>query len=122
MKKFYLLLSGLLILAACTSSRTGDDLIASGVADESVRSICFTRGINSWQPYSQDSLIVRRGLNDYFRLEVAGACELDRAFNSIALISRGGSCLNVGDRIEVPNDFGGSCTIRRIETWIIPAE
>jgi len=121
MSKFNLLFFALLLLAGCTSSRT-ESLVMQGVAGDPVQSICFTRSINSWQPYSRDSLILRRGLNDYFRLQVSGSCELDRAFNSIAVISRGGSCLNVGDRIDVPDDFGGSCTIRKIETWIVPEE
>ena len=121
MKRLYLSLLSILVLAGCASSRSESE-IANGVAGDTVQSICFTRNINSWQPYSSDSLIVRRGLNDYFRLVLAGSCELDRAFNAVAIQSRDGICLSVGDRVNIPEDFGGSCTITHIENWIIPAD
>lgn len=105
------------LLTACASSERADD-IRNGVAGDEVNSICFTRQINSWQEFDDRSIILERGRNDYYKVDLAGSCMPRDAFVGLQFHSRSGICLNVGDEIDFPDDRAPSCTIRRIHEWL----
>lgn len=104
------------ILTSCqSSSRT--QAILDGMAGETVSSICFTRGIRNWHPFDDTSIIVREGVNNYYKLNLIGACNARDAFMQIQIESRGGICLTDGDRISFDRDPGMSCSIGSIQRW-----
>jgi len=108
-----------LLLAACAGNREGrEEAIAQGTPGRSVQSICFVRQIESWQPLSEQTIIVERAVNDYYRLDLIGACEPELTYNTIQFESRSGICLTTGDEIDFPGDFAPACTIQSIDTWI----
>lgn len=112
------------LLASCTSTDEGPATEGGltdsrhGVAGDEVASICFNREISSWQELTRDSIVLERGLDDYYRVELAGPCEPRDAFLSLRVESRDGICLGTGDEIDFPDDNAPSCTIRRINEWI----
>ncbi len=107
------------IVSACASSvPSRDNALAEGTRGETVQSVCFTRQINSWYPLSDEAIIVQRGLDEYFRLQLIGLCEPDEAFSSVNLRTRSGACVSPGDQIEIPGDYAPECTIQRIDSWI----
>lgn len=117
-----LLIVGLVLVACQSSEEIRSSAIERGQAGEQVDRICFTRQIDSWQRLDERSIVVRRGMNDYYRLELMGACDPRDAFVAIQLESRSGMCLSQGDRVRFDRDRSGlSCSIRRIHEWI-PAE
>jgi hypothetical protein len=104
------------LLAGCQSpGRTSP--VANGTQGPEVSSICFTRQIDSWQPFGDSGFILRRGMNDYFLVEVAGTCRVRDAFAGIQLNARTGTCLTVGDTIRFRNDQGLPCSISDIYEW-----
>ncbi|MCB1669632.1 MAG: DUF6491 family protein [Gammaproteobacteria bacterium] len=114
-----LILALIPFLTACAGSQDRrEQAIALGEPGRSVQSICFVRQIESWQPLSEEAIVIERAINDYYRLNLIGACEPDLAFNTLQFESRSGICLNPGDEIEFPGSFSPSCTISSIDTWI----
>ena len=114
-----LLILGLVMVACQSSDETRSSAIERGQAGEQVDRICFTRQIDSWQRLDDRSIVVRRGMNEYYRLELMGACDPRDAFVAIQLESRSGICLSQGDRVRFDRDRAGlSCSIRRIHEWI----
>jgi hypothetical protein len=116
-----------LILAGCATARdqtntTRDAEIAAKQGKE-VRQICFAQNINGWRAFGRDSVLLQKGVNDWYRVELTGSCEPERAFNVIALRSRpaGSPCLSRGDNIDTPDIAGGqsygSCFISKIYEW-----
>lgn len=89
-----------------------------------VNQICFTRSIDGWRELGDDALLVREGIDDWYKLDLAGVCAPDWAFNAIAIETRtGSSCLTRGDHVTIPNSpLDGRCTIMSIHEWDEEAE
>lgn len=118
-----------LVLAACATSSPrldAEDFLASPALGEKVDRICFTRSINGFSQPTRTTVIVEEGVNDYYLIEVFGACQdLDWA-QSLAFTRTTGSCLTRGDRLLAfdsvfPNRsdvrFSNQCTIKAIYEW-----
>ena len=103
-------------LAGCTATDR-NNRITNGTIGEQVNSICFNRQINDWHPLNDRAIILRRGRSDYYRVDLIGACQVEEAFLSLQINSRGGSCLAPGDQIRFRNDRGISCSIGNIYRW-----
>ncbi|MCG8440261.1 MAG: DUF6491 family protein [Caulobacterales bacterium] len=101
-------------LAALVEARQGEE----------VDRICFTRSINNWRALGRDSLLLEKGVNDWFKVDVSGTCDPKFAFEFIALSPRGGSsCLTRGDRIDTDaSPPRGFCLISRMYRWDETAE
>lgn len=85
-----------------------------------VKNICFQSQIRNWNALDRHSVIVEKGVNDHYKLDLVGTCDPQDAFSSIGLISRpaGGSCLETGDRLVTDSRYpGGTCSITRIYKW-----
>lgn len=112
------------IVLAATSCTTPAPNPAEAMSDprqgKDVSEICFSSQIRNWRANDDSSVIVEKGMNEEYKLVLAGTCQPERAFSSIGLISRvgGGSCLSTGDRLvtDASHDHG-ACTILRIYEW-----
>ena len=89
-----------------------------------VNSICFQSTINGWRAVKgeDDVVLLERGVNNWYRVELLGACDyrLFRSAISIGIDSRpGGGCVTRGDRIIVEDGpgFNRSCVITRMYEW-----
>lgn len=104
-----------LLLVACQAS--GPSAVQRGTPGEQVNSVCFTNQIRGWQPLSRNAIVLERGLNDYYRVTLNGACDATRSGLTMATESRSGICLGIGDDIDFANDFSPSCSIESIHAW-----
>lgn len=110
----------ILMAAACSTPATDT---ASATPDprqgKEVRQICFNQQIRNWREHDRKSIIVEKGVNEEFKLDLIGTCEPGDAFLRIGLVSRvgAGTCLSSGDRLITDAGFDGSCSIRRIYEW-----
>ncbi|MBB5518033.1 DUF6491 family protein [Amphiplicatus metriothermophilus] len=101
-------------------AREGTDLRLGAEVDR----ICFGRNINGWKPVKgeDDVVLLERGVDDWYRVELTGACEerLFRFAQAIGIESRpSGGCVTHGDVIIVEDtgNFARRCFIRRIYEW-----
>ncbi|MEM1150803.1 MAG: DUF6491 family protein [Pseudomonadota bacterium] len=128
-RSFAAIASATLILASCASTGPrleAEDYLASPALGEKVDRICFTRNIDRFGDATRNTLIVEEGVNDFYLIEVFGACQqLDWA-QSLAFTRTRGSCLLRGDRLitfdsAFPNRsdlrFSNQCTIKAIYEW-----
>ncbi|MAY55297.1 MAG: hypothetical protein CMQ46_11850 [Gammaproteobacteria bacterium] len=106
-----------LALSACGSSPQNEAL-RNGTAGEEVNSICFSRNIDSWREHSATSVILRANIDEYYLVDLVGACQPSEAFATISVESRTGVCLSPGDRIGFDNDRAPACSISEIHRWI----
>lgn len=104
-----------LLLVACQAS--GPSAVQRGTPGEQVNSVCFTNQIRGWQPLSRNAIVLERGLNDYYRVTLNGACDATHSGLTMATESRSGICLGIGDDIDFANDFSPSCSIESIHAW-----
>lgn len=112
-------------LAACQTTedaREQDQLARAAIAakqGEQVNRICFASSINSWREFGSDAVLLRKGANDWYKLDLSGACDPEGAFNSIAVITRpAGGCVSRGDEIGTfDQTIGGACLITEIHEW-----
>ena len=104
-----------LLLVACQAS--GPSAVQRGTPGEQVNSVCFTNQIRGWQPLSRNAIVLERGLNDYYRVTLNGACDATRSGLTMATESRSGICLGIGEDIDFANDFSPSCSIESIHAW-----
>ena len=102
-------------LVACQSS--GPSAVQRGSAGEEVSSVCFNRQLNNWQPLSRNAIVIERGMNEYYRLTLSGACDATRSGLTLATESRSGICLDSGDEVDFSGDFAPSCLINSIHAW-----
>jgi hypothetical protein len=108
------------LVAACTTPPTET---AEAKPDprqgKEVRQICFNQQIRNWRENDRRSIIVEKGVNEEYKLDLIGTCEPSDAFLSVGLVSRvgGGTCLSSGDRLVTDARYDGSCSIRRIYEW-----
>jgi len=85
-----------------------------------VNRVCFTDQINSWSPLGDRSVLLRQGVNDWYKLDLTGNCRPDWAYNAIALRTRpaGSLCLTSGDDLETfESPIHGHCIIDAIHAW-----
>ncbi|MGD2132716.1 MAG: DUF6491 family protein [Maricaulaceae bacterium] len=122
-------LAGSLALAGCQSTTTAAEREAQREMEiaarqgEQVDRICFTRNIRGWREFGDDAVLLEAGLNDWYKVDLSGFCQPDQAFDTIAIESRGGVCLNRGDNISTPDaPLGGRCFIDHIYEWDEEAE
>lgn len=82
--------------------------------------ICFTNNINGWNALGRNAVLLEKGVNDWYKVELTGTCDPQWAFESIALVSRpgGASCLTRNDRL-ITDDVSvpGVCYVDRIFEW-----
>ena len=133
MKAFLFAATAALAAAACATQSTDQsdadsDPAALAKADPrigpEVNRICFQRSINSWRTIDgdDDAILLRRGVNDLYRVEYTGACSASdfRFAETIGIVGRpAGGCLTRGDRllVEGPGDFVNRCLITQINEW-----
>ncbi len=121
--KAYIISGAAILMAGACQSPTGERAeMAEGEVDvrqgEEVSQVCFSRQIRSWSELGRDSVLIEKGVNDHYKLDLIGTCDPQNAFTSIGLVSRGASsCLSRGDRLVTDDSFGGSCSIMRIYEW-----
>lgn len=122
MKSYILSGAAVLMAAACQSPASTDADMADAEPDprqgEEVSQICFNGQIRNWRELDRKSVIVEKNHNTEYKLELIGTCDPTQAFTTVGLVTRGASsCLSRGDRLITDEDFGGSCSIRRIYEW-----
>lgn len=93
---------------------------------EEVGRICFSRQIHGFGETTEDTVIVRTGVNERYLIKTFGRCADLEFANSMALDQFGASCLTEGDSI-IPYDtaFGPdavglpprACRIDEIYEW-----
>jgi hypothetical protein len=116
-----------LMAAACqTQTEETADATPDARQGKEVSQVCFTQQIRSWKPLGREqAVIIEKGMNEHFKLELIGTCRPDDAFMNIGLVSRfgGGSCLSRGDDLVTDARYNdGPCSIRRIYEWDDKAE
>ncbi|WP_411817408.1 DUF6491 family protein [Hyphococcus sp. DH-69] len=123
---FFLSMLGVGLIASVAHADPSES--ADGSADPrigpEVDRICFQRNINGWRTLKKqdDVILLERGVNNWYRVELAGACRyhvLNSAIN-IGIDSRpGGSCVRRGDVIIVEDSpgFDRRCSITQINEW-----
>lgn len=120
MRYFIAACASALLAAACTTppAETAEAKPDPRQGKE-IRQICFNSQIRNWRENDRKSIIVEKGVNDEYKLELIGTCEPEDAFLNIGLVSRvgGGSCLSSGDQLVTDTRYDGSCSIRRIYEW-----
>lgn len=118
------------LLAACSTSPDTEesaDWLNDARLGEKVDRICFTGSIDNFRAATRETVIVEKGVNDEYLLEMMGKCsDLDRA-QSLSLDTFGGSsCLTKGDSIFAYDSVFGPdrtdmpamrCPIRGIYKW-----
>ncbi len=110
------------LLSACQGTVSErEQAIRAGTQGSSVNSVCFSRDIRNWYALDDQSLIVERGRENYYKLDLIGGCDTSQAFLTLRTESRSGICLSPGDQISFPHDRGFSCSVTRIYEWI-PAD
>ncbi|MEQ8936721.1 MAG: DUF6491 family protein [Amphiplicatus sp.] len=115
-------------LGLCLAASLG----VSGAADaktpfkplgEEVTRICFADSINRWRTVKDEPnlLLVDRGANDWYLLELNGKCaDKMRQSSTLTLESMpGSSCLAQGDAITVTDSSSlpKTCRVKRIQPW-----
>lgn len=82
--------------------------------------LCFTSNINGWNELSRSAILLERGVNDWYKVDLTGTCDPQWAFNAIGIVSRpaGSSCLTRGDRLVTDDQtVPGVCYVDRIYEW-----
>ncbi len=113
------------LVAGCAAVPSAEEREARLAAEiearqgEQIDRICFSRSIDSWREFGDDDVLVREGVNDWYRLELSGTCDPGLALTTIGLRTSGGSsCLHRGDRVVTnTNGFPGRCFITAIYEW-----
>lgn len=129
--KWFFVLAGAAVLAGCQTSENyaeREDALQAEIAARQgaeVNQICFMRNINGWRELGDNALLVREGIDDWYKLDLAGTCDPEWAFNAISIETRpaASSCLTRGDHISTPDaSFTGRCVITGIHEWNADAE
>ncbi len=120
MKLAFAACASALLFAACSTppAQTADAKPDARQGKE-VRQVCFNQQIRNWRDNDRRSIIIEKGVNDEYKLDLIGTCQPQDAFLNIGLVSRvgGGSCLSTGDKLVTDTRYDGSCSIRRIYEW-----
>lgn len=135
MKPHHIILSSLIVAGLTACASTSDDKqkprgIAAFANDarlgEQVDKICFNRNIDGFSDARRDTVVLTKGVSDYYIVEVSGVCSNLRYAQSIAVDSSL-SCVMQGDSLLVSdsafglNDQTGMgpdrCFIEKIHRW-----
>ncbi len=125
--------------AALAGGKPADDPAETAKADlrlgEAVSRICFSRNISSFRTIDgeDDAVILERGVNDWYKTTLAGACNHNRLrfAQSVAIDDRpGGGCITRGDALVFSDSAFGDfsfpnatrCVIVDIHRWDPKAE
>ena len=107
----------LLLITSCSSTSTVATTAKKNDVrqGEEVKQICFASSIKG----QRRSVILTKGVNDEFKVDLSGVCDVSQAMMKIGTRSRGSSCLTRGDDILVDNGFSGvdRCMITKIYIW-----
>ncbi len=111
---------------AARAEKTADDPRLG----EEVRQICFSRNISGFRTIDDedDAVILERGINDWYKATLAGACNFNRLkfAQSVAIDDRpSGGCITRGDALVFSDSAFGDfsfpnatrCTIVEIHRW-----
>jgi uncharacterized protein DUF6491 len=101
-----------------------EDAAAPSRLGPKVERICFGRTINGWKTVDGhgDAVLLSKGVNDWFLVEVSGNCRA-RDFKFVQAIGienrSAGGCIRRGDYILVESGggFTNRCFIQRIYEW-----
>lgn len=122
---------GAAVLAGCQTAEeyaAAESRLQSEIAakqGQRVDRLCFTRSINGWRELGKKAVLIEKGVNDWYKLDLLGTCQPEWAFNAIALKTRpaGSSCLSRGDEIATfDQPIDGDCVITAIYEWDEDAE
>ena len=127
----YTILSVLAVgtLTACVSANV-EDAKPRGVAQfdgdarlgEQVDRICFGSGIDGFSDTTRDTVVVQKGVDDFYLIETVGSCFRDSSVNAIGIDGTMG-CVRRSDVLTISSSFfnapsaGMGCTIRSIHKW-----
>lgn len=102
-----------------TTDRADVDAEVAARQGAEVDRICFTRQIDGWRNLGRNAILVEKGVNEWFKLDLTGPCEPDLAFERIALRTRPpGGCLSKGDAVATfTTPTYGVCYITRMYSW-----
>ena len=113
-------------VAGCETTESSGPTVEQEIAARrgaEVGEVCFMRGIQGWSPLGDHALLLRRGVNDWYMVELTGVCRPDEAFAGASLaVGRtvgGSSCLRPGDNVATREPGVGSmvCAITSIYEW-----
>ena len=114
------------LLAACASTDYAKQEDAQRQAEiaarqgASVSQVCFTRNIDSWRALGRNAVLIRKGLRDWYKLDLVGTCEPEWAILAIGIRSpAGSSCISRGDRVDTfsREPVSTTCMITDIHIW-----
>ncbi len=115
-----------LAAGACQTSEQGarapsavDARVAAAQGVELDR-ICFTNALNEWSSLQRSSVLLREGVDDWYKLDLSGQCDAEWAFDKISASAEalGSYCLTPGDKVKTYDlRFGLTCTVRGIHEW-----
>ena len=111
--------AGLLLAMAGPAFAGKDEKTVDPRQGEKVNQVCFAGSISGWRENGRRSILINRGVNDWYKLDLAGACDPDWAFGSIGLETWAGSgCISRGDKIHTnDSNIPGTCVITGIYKW-----
>ena len=119
------------LLAACSTPAGGEPDIPEWMNDarlgEKVDRICFTQSVDSFRMPTRDTVIVEKGVNDEYLIEMFASChDLDNAQSLSFDTFAGSSCITKGDSIYAYDSAFGPdstgippvrCPISAIYEW-----
>lgn len=129
--KWIVAIAGVAALAACQTAEefaAEEERLQAEIAakqGERVDRICFTQSINGWRELGDDAVLLRKNVNDWYKLDISGTCDPEWAFNAIAIETRpaGAHCVSRGDQIRTfDTAIDGRCFITAIHEWDDDAE
>jgi len=117
-QRISMLIAVAILLGSCQGSDgSRQQAVLDGSQGERVSSVCFLRDIRNWYALDERTVILQKGRDEYYRLNLIGACDPRQAFLTLRTESRSGICLSAGDQISFPQDHGFSCSIGSIYEW-----
>ena len=115
-------LTGLLALAACTTPTTSTD--ASVASAKAARNCFWADSVNSFNAVDDQTVYVRVGVKDVYRLDLFSRCPDVDWNQAIALVSRGGPtiCSGLDATVITKGPIGPQrCEVRTV-TKLTPEE
>jgi len=112
-------LTGAVILATAGATAGATSGVAADAKKaEPARQCFYQRNITSWHAPDDNTVLLRVGVNDYYKMDMLGPCNgLDFAGESIGIRNRGGSgyiCSGLDVQVLVPDRVPGRCDVDKI--------
>lgn len=120
MKTSVPVLAAAVIATACATSPTTDvDAEVAARQRDAVDRVCFTSQINNWRSLDDHAILIEKGVNEWYKLDLTGPCEPDLAFQRIAVHTKPpGGCLSKGDAVATfTTPTYGVCRITAMHRW-----